>query len=95
MAMSYDVTNENEVSRGGPGTENRPPDADRHISPTLAHELNNVLTLVQGHAEFLFMKHQTDTALAPHLKRIAEAARRAAELVRHAPKCDLNPPTAG
>ena len=74
--------------------ESRPPDADRHISSTLAHELNNILTVVQGHAERLFAKHQEDAALAPNLKKIADAARRAAELVRNAPKLDFNPPPA-
>lgn len=73
--------------------ENRRPDADRHISFTLAHELNNLLTVVQGHADRLFFKHQEDAALAPSLKKISEAARRAAELVRNAPKLDFNPPT--
>lgn len=74
--------------------ENRPPDADRHISISLAHELNNVLAVVQGHSERLFVKHQEDAALAPSLQKIANAARRAAELVRSAPKLDLNPPAA-
>ena len=72
--------------------ENRPPDADRHISLTLAHELNNILTVVQGHADHLFVKNQENAALAPTLKKISEAAHRAAELVRTAPKLDFNPP---
>jgi signal transduction histidine kinase len=73
--------------------ENRKPDSDRHMSSTLAHELNNILTVVQGHADRLFVKHQEDATLAPNLKRISEAAHRAAELVRNAPKLDFNPPT--
>ena len=72
--------------------ENRPPDADRHISFTLAHELNNILTVVQGHADHLFAKNQENAALAPTLKKISEAVRRAAELVRNAPKLDFTPP---
>jgi len=75
-----------------PGSQK--PEADRHISFTLAHELNNALTVVQGHADRLFVKHQEDTALASTLKKISEAARRAAELVRTAPKLDFNPPAA-
>lgn len=74
--------------------ENRRADADRHISLTLAHELNNLLTVVQGHADRLFVKHQEDTILAPALKKISEAAHRAAELVRSAPKLELDPPAA-
>jgi len=64
------------------------------ISAGLAHELNNLLTVVQGHAERLCLKHQEDSALASNLKTIADATRRAAELVRNAPKPDLSPPTA-
>jgi len=75
--------------------ENRRADADRHISLTLAHELNNLLTVVQGHTDRLFVKHQEDTLLAPTLKKISEAAHRAAELVRSAPKLELDPPAAG
>jgi len=74
--------------------ENRKADADRHISATLAHELNNLLTVVQGHAERLCLKHQEDSALASNLKTIADATRRAAELVRNALKPDLSPPAA-
>jgi signal transduction histidine kinase len=72
--------------------EKRKPDADRHISLTLAHELNNLLTVVQGHAERLFAKHREDSVLASNLKTISDAAHRAAELVRNAPKPDFSPP---
>lgn len=76
------------------GAEKHQSDSDRHISSTLAHELNNLLTVVQGHADRLFVKHQEDSVLAPNLKKISEAAHRAAELVRNAPKLEMNPPTA-
>jgi signal transduction histidine kinase len=76
----------------GPGSQK--PEADRHISFTLAHELNNALTVVQGNADHLFSRHRENVALAPTLKKISEAAHRAAELVRTAPKLDFDPPTA-
>lgn len=75
------------------GGENHKSDSDRHISSTLAHELNNLLTVVQGHADRLVVKHQEDTVLAPNLKKISEAAHRAAELVRNAPRFDQSPST--
>jgi signal transduction histidine kinase len=99
IAMSYlESTDEKTASplpqSGGENcSENRKPDADRHISATLAHELNNLLTVVQGHADRLFSKHQGDVALAPNLKKISEAAHRAADLVRNAPKLDFSPPS--
>jgi len=72
--------------------ENSKPDADQHISISLAHELNNILTVVQGHADRLFAKHREDSALAPVLKVISEAAHRATIMVRNAPKPDYTPP---
>jgi signal transduction histidine kinase len=70
--------------------------SDSHgpISSSLAHELNNLLTVVKGQADRLFVKHKDDAVLAPNLKKISESAHRAAELVRNAPRLELNPPTA-
>ena len=99
-SMSYlESTDEKAASPLQPGggenrQDNRRADADRHISLTLAHELNNLLTVVQGHADRLFVKHQEDALLASALKKISEAAHRAAELVRNAPKLELDPPAA-
>ena len=100
MAMSSPESSDNKMASplAPSGAENRQvnykADSDRHISSTLAHELNNLLTVVQGHAERLFLKHQEDSALAASLKTISNATRRAGELVRNAPKIDLSPPAA-
>ncbi|HEU5397351.1 MAG TPA: histidine kinase dimerization/phospho-acceptor domain-containing protein [Verrucomicrobiae bacterium] len=59
-------------------------DPARHVSPLVAHELNNILTIVQGYAERLLQKNQEDPALQPQLKLISDAARRAAVIVREA-----------
>lgn len=65
--------------------ESTPPfDPAKHISPVIAHELNNILTIVQGYADRLIMKYPDDTALQPQLKLITEAARRAAIIIRDA-----------
>jgi signal transduction histidine kinase len=61
-----------------------------YVSPAVAHELNNILMVIQGNADRLRLKHGEDPALNTPLKLIAEAARRAATLVRSA-----TPPTAG
>jgi signal transduction histidine kinase len=100
MVMSYlESLDKKMASPPQPGgaenrQENRKAEADRHISSTLAHELNNLLTVIQGHAERLCLKHQEDSALASNLKTMADATRRAAELVRNAPKLELSPPPA-
>jgi light-regulated signal transduction histidine kinase (bacteriophytochrome) len=64
-------------------------DPARQVSPVIAHELNNILTIVQGYADRLLLKHAENMTLQPHLKLISEAARRAATIVR-----DATPPNA-
>ncbi|HEX3889502.1 MAG TPA: hypothetical protein VHX90_01515, partial [Verrucomicrobiae bacterium] len=48
----------------------------RHISPKVAHELNNILTVVQGYSDCLLFKHREDAALQANLKMISDASRR-------------------
>ncbi|MDD5141265.1 MAG: hypothetical protein PHY43_13520 [Verrucomicrobiales bacterium] len=64
-------------------------DPSRHVAPVVAHELNNILTIVQGYADRLLIRHGEDPALLPHLRLISEAAKRAATVVR-----DATPPNA-
>ena len=54
------------------------------MAPIVAHELNNILTIVQGYAERLLLRHGQDPELMPHLRVISEAAKRAAAVVRAA-----------
>jgi signal transduction histidine kinase len=65
-------------------------DPARHISPLIAHELNNILTIVQGYAERLLLRHGEDQALQPHLRLIAEASKRASMIVRDATPANAN-----
>jgi hypothetical protein len=59
-------------------------DPARHISPKVAHELNNILTVVQGYSDCLLLLHRDDAELQPQLKRISDASRRASAIVREA-----------
>ena len=59
-------------------------DPAKHVSPLVAHELNNILTIVQGYADRLIIKYPNDSTLQPQLKLISEAARRAAIIIRDA-----------
>ena len=82
MASSLEHTN-------GGGTDSfhdtaRQFDPERHMAPAVAHELNNILTIVQGYADRLLLKHGEDPALQMHLRLISEAAKRAASVVREA-----------
>lgn len=56
----------------------------RQISREVAHELNNVLTIVRGYADRLLMKHGDNPALRPELQLIADNARRAERVIRAA-----------
>ncbi|HXR03657.1 MAG TPA: histidine kinase dimerization/phospho-acceptor domain-containing protein [Verrucomicrobiae bacterium] len=51
---------------------------------TVVHELNNILTIIQGYADRLLLKHGEDPALQQQLRMIFESARRAATLIREA-----------
>jgi signal transduction histidine kinase len=64
-------------------------DSARHVAPVVAHELNNILTIIQGYTDRLLLRHGQDPALQPHLKLISEATQRAAALVR-----SVTPPNA-
>ena len=68
-------------------------DPARHVAPLVAHELNNILTIVQGYADRLLIKHGENPTLNTQLKLISESAKRAATLVRTAmePELDMTP----
>jgi signal transduction histidine kinase len=65
-------------------------DPARHVAPIVAHELNNILTIVQGYADRLLLRHSDDPVLMPHLRLISEASKRAAAVVREATPPDAN-----
>jgi signal transduction histidine kinase len=70
------------------GAENMQPpekfDPDRQIPREIAHDLNNILTIILGYSERLLIRHGKDAALAPQLKVISDATKRAAAIIRDA-----------
>jgi signal transduction histidine kinase len=70
------------------GAENvQPPknsDPDRQVPSEIAHDLNNILAIIQGYSDRLLIRHGKDLALAPQLKVISEAAKRATAIIRDA-----------
>ena len=64
----------------------QPPSSEqpRQISREVAHELNNILTIIQGYAERIMVKHGDNPALCSELQIISTNARRAVSVVRQA-----------
>jgi len=59
------------------------PDVQKQVGREVAHELNNIFTIVRGYAERMMIKHGENPALRPELLLIAENIKRAESLVRH------------
>lgn len=74
-----------------PLTPTKPPET-RQMSREVAHELNNILTIIRGYADRLVLKHGDNPALRPELQLIADNARRAANVVRAASQAQAQPP---
>jgi two-component system, cell cycle sensor histidine kinase and response regulator CckA len=52
------------------------------LAAGVAHDFNNILTIIQGYAECLLAQHSEDAALTHPLKQITLASKRAAGLTR-------------
>ena len=60
------------------------PEPPRLIAREVAHDLNNILTIIQGYADRLVLKSGENPALRADLQLIADNARRAVVVVRNA-----------
>jgi len=87
-----------EAAAGADALHETTRNSTQHISPVVAHELNNIIAIIRGYADRLLSKHGENPALEPHLKLISEAAKRAAAIVHDAmpsnpsPTVRQNPP---
>ena len=63
-----------------------PQPEQNEIGRDVAHELNNILTIIQGYADRMVMKHGENPMLCPDLKLISNNARRAVAVIRDARK---------
>jgi signal transduction histidine kinase len=59
------------------------PDTQKQVGREVAHELNNIFTIIRGYAERMLVKHGENPALRPELLLIAENIKRAESVVRH------------
>lgn len=60
------------------------PEPQKQIGREVAHELNNILTIIRGYTDRVIIKQGQNTALRPDLQLIAENVRRAEQVVRRA-----------
>jgi len=58
------------------------PDSQKQVGREVAHELNNIFTIIRGYAERMLLKHGENPALRPELLLIAENVKRAESVVR-------------
>ena len=61
-----------------------PLEASSQIGREVAHELNNILTIIQGYTERTIMKHGENPALRLELQLISDNARRAVAVIKRA-----------
>ena len=59
-------------------------EAPNQIGREVAHELNNILTIIQGYADRMILRHGENPALRPELQLISDNARRAVSVVKQA-----------
>ena len=59
------------------------PETQKQVGREVAHELNNMFTIIRGYAERMLVKHGENPALRPELLLIAENVKRAESVVRH------------
>ena len=70
------------------------PDTQKQVGRDVAHELNNIFTIIRGYAERMLIKHGENQALRPELLLISENVKRAESLVRHSTYPRSRPATA-
>ena len=63
--------------------ETAQPDSQKQVGREVAHELNNIFTIIRGYAEQMLIKHGENPALRPQLVMIAENVKRAESVVRN------------
>lgn len=59
-------------------------DNQKQIGREVAHDLNNILTIIRGYADRMLIKHGDNPTLRPDLQIITENVKRAESLIRHA-----------
>ncbi len=72
------------MSAGETGAATKSPVSREYIGGDVAHDLNNILTIIRGYAERVIVKHGDNPAIRPDVQVIFDNARRAENVVRQA-----------
>ena len=72
------------MSAGESGAAPKPAVGREYIGGDVAHDLNNILTIIRGYAERVILKHGENAALRPDVQVIFDNARRAENVVKQA-----------
>ncbi len=78
-----------------PQDDSTPTGSSRQISRDVAHELNNILTIMTGYAERLLTKHGNNPALQVELQMIVKNGHRAEAVIREATRIGRKGPANG
>ncbi|HEY4415267.1 MAG TPA: histidine kinase dimerization/phospho-acceptor domain-containing protein [Verrucomicrobiae bacterium] len=78
-----------------PQDDSTPTGSSREISRDVAHELNNILTIMTGYAERLLTKHGNNPALQVELQMIVKNGHRAEMVIREASRGVRKDPASG
>ncbi len=70
----------------------REPVPREQIGGDVAHELNNIITIIRGYAERTLARNGENPSLKQDLQLIADNARRAEKVVRAASQASRRPP---
>jgi signal transduction histidine kinase len=73
--------------------ESSPTDSQNQIGREVAHELNNILTIIQGYADRLVLKHGENPLLRHDLQLISDNSRRAVATIKKARSLAIPPPS--
>ena len=63
----------------------------RLIGRDVAHELNNILTIIRGYADRMLLKHGDHPVMRQELQLIAENAKRAETVIRNSARANAGP----
>jgi signal transduction histidine kinase len=70
-------------------------EAQRLIGREVAHELNNILTIIRGYTDRMMLKHGEHPTLRQELQLIAENAKRAEIVIRNSARLQVTPAVHG